>query len=127
MSKSKQQFMLALFEDSKYAIINGTAIRVLDNGNVVKISLSTGNTFGEYDRLIVGIVNVKNAKIDRESFIFDDNLTHDETNTHANANVKHKLQVISHVKWDWYINIPTRNSVDLMIKTIDKYVEFFSG
>lgn len=124
MSKgSKQQFMGSLLKGSNWDLVNGVGLRTLSNDRVAKLSLSTHGTADTYEKLTLKIINKNDGVVDSTQFLFKDHLTPDKNNTHPSAQFK-KCEVKSYVQWDWYIDRPTKESVQSMLKSVEDYLNY---
>lgn len=118
----KQKFMQKLFAGTPFTVVNGAGMRTLANGNVVKATIETGNISGHYRKLLVKVINPREATVDQLGFVFDSYLTKTE-----NSRKDHDtFEVVEHCGWEWYILTPTLSSIKNMFDEIEDYVGFFN-
>jgi len=119
---SKQVFVKQLLFGTD--VVNGIGLRPLSNERVLRISMHQGCIGGEYIGVKVSIVNKNAGVVDSNVFLFNDYLHRQSTTNHTYKATDFK--VIEHCGWNWYINTPTKDSVNTMLHDIEAYVKYFS-
>jgi hypothetical protein len=126
MKADRQSFMEQLFHCSEgtYKVLNGTAL-FRTRYFTVKITPSAShNINGQYNGLLVELVNPGSGVFERTFFKFQDHMVH-KTSTHPNADPTEDLKVIEHCGWEWYINKPTNQSYERLVNKITEYINMF--
>ena len=90
----------------------------LDEERLVEVSLASKATHQHYEGYSVVIVNKQTGTIASHYFAFDEYLQGKINERTLNVN----YQIIEHCGYGWYINVPSRDSVDSMSNIMMNYI-----
>ena len=127
MKNTRQKRFLDSFHFKNINWIGKTGIRKLNNNKIVKIILSVIDTCEHYEKFHVKIIDTKNGMIDFQNFRFNDFLSTDSNCHHPSLKHHKKFEINEYVKWDWYIRIPSKSSVSLLVQEIENYIDLFDN
>lgn len=125
MRGTKHTFVANLLAGTNFTVVNGVGMLKLPNSRVAKLELLAQRVSEQYDSLRLTIINKDDGKVDSNMFLFSELLEADKNNKHPNADFK-SCRVIAHTGWDWYIDYPTKQSLEKLKSTIDDYLSFLA-
>ena len=116
-SKSFEEFNKAFFKAKTWQYFDETVIIQIDNDRHVEISLEDGReSSGTYTYYRAKLVNKKSGPISSHDFDFS------ALDGPANDGQK-SFKLVRHCGYDWYMNGPTRQSVDALTTKIVHWIE----
>ena len=120
--KNKQTFVRSLFFgiDSNLQVINAEGL--LRRGNLMfKLELVISGVSGEYTGVMLTVIGLDSqAKITQTTFNFDDYLLKD-----AESRKTDRFSIVTHCGWDWYIMVPSEETLTLFRANIAAYIAQF--
>lgn len=121
---NKTELLKSLLSNTKFDVFNNAGFLKLNETTTAKVTLEISGVCDHYTRLLVKIINKNEGVVDDNSFLFKD-LTHD-ISLHQNSDSTRNLYIWSHRdSIEWYIDKPTKKSVDKMNSEINHYLSFF--
>ena len=117
-------FLTGEFKFAKPMTSFGKSIcRSIGRGRLLKVTIDTGISADDYDRLVAEIINKDTGPIDSLVFKFKDYLKPDPACTHPNRGMIDRPHVVEHCGWGWYICPPV--STKPVVDAIEAWAAMF--
>ncbi len=121
MTKAKQADFLRQFARAGNFDLIGNALMMRTENLTIKAVLSTSGTHKQWTGFLVTTVDRRSGEVvDKQTFRFDDFLEKEPGSRSHDF-----FAVIEHCAWEWYIMVPTIESVEEMVGTMEVHATMY--